>query len=176
MKKLFLLIFAFSCLSANFQQIPQLNETDTASIIKASYLYNFSKLVDWPAEYKTGNFVISVMGGSNLHKELVEQYNTKQIGSQQLEIRKLSKTLNISSCHVLYVGPECTDILPEISEALKDQPTLIVSDAKGALQRGSALNFVVDGTQLKFELNESNASKRDLFVGSTLKSLAIESK
>jgi len=176
MKKLFLLIIAFSCISANFQQIPELNETDTASVIKASFIYNFCKYVDWPAENKKGNFVISVMGGSNLHKELVEQYNTKQIGSQQLEIRKLSKTLNISSCHVLYVGAECTDILPEIAKALEDKPTLIVADSKGALQRGAALNFVVDGTQLKFELNESNASKRDLFVGSTLKSLATESK
>ncbi len=176
MKKLFLLVLAFSCLSANYQEIPQLNETDTASVIKASFIYNFCKYVDWPTEYKKGNFVISVMGGSNLHKELVEQYNTKQIGSQQLEIRKLSKTLNISSCHVLYVGPECTDILPEISRTLKDQPTLIVADSDGALQKGAALNFVVDGTQLKFELDESNASNRDLFVGSTLKSLATESK
>lgn len=176
MKKLFLLIIAFSCFSAKIQQIPQLNETDTASIIKASYLYNFSKLVDWPAEYKTGNFVISVMGGSNLHKELVEKYNTKQIGSQQLEIRKLSKTLNISTCHVLYVGPECTDILPDISKTLKGKPTLIIADSEGALQQGAVMNFVVEGTQLKFELNESNASKRDLFIGSTLKSLAIESK
>ena len=176
MKKLFLLVIAFSFISASYQEIPQLNETDTASIIKASYLYNFSKLVDWPAEYKTGNFVISVMGGNNLHKELVEQYNTKQIGSQQLEIRKLSKNLNISPCHVLYVGPDCTDILPEISKTLKDQPTLIVSDSDGALEKGAALNFVVDGTQLKFELDESSASRHDLFVGSTLKSLAIESK
>lgn len=174
MKKLFLFVIAFSCLSANFQQIPQLNETDTASIIKASYLYNFTKYIDWPAKYKTGNFVISIMGGSNLHKELVEKYNTKQIGSQQLEIRKLSKTLNISSCHVLYVGPECNDILPDIAKALKDQPTLIVADSKGALQRGAAVNFVVEGTQLRFELNEANATKRDLFVGSTLKSLAID--
>lgn len=176
MKKLFLLIIAFSSVCANYQQIPELNETDTASIIKASYLYNFSKLVDWPAEFKTGNFVISVMGGSNLHKELVEKYNTKQIGSQQIEIRKLSKTLNISSCHVLYVGPECTDILPDISKALKDQPTLIIGDSDGSLKKGAVMNFVVDNSRLMFELNEDNAAKRNLFVGSTLKSLAIDTK
>jgi hypothetical protein len=172
MKKLLFLIFAFTAISSNIQQLPKLNETDTAAIIKASYLYNFVKYIDWPAQYKEGNFVISVMGSSSLHQELVKKYNSKQVGSQQIEIRKLSKTLNISQCHLLYVGEDCQDILPQIAEALKDQPTLIVAHGNGALGRGAALNFVVENSRLMFELNEENATKRQLYVGNTLKSLA----
>ncbi len=173
MKKYLLLILAFAAISVNAQQIPQFEEKDTAALIKASYLYNFAKNIDWPAADKSGNFVISVMGSSALHQELVEKYNSKQIGSQQIEIRKLAKTANISPCHLLYVGRECTDILPEIAEALADRATLIVGDDVSSLDKGAALNFVVSGSKLDFELNVNNATERNLFIGSTLKSLAI---
>lgn len=174
MKKLLLFIFLFSTAGVYAQQVPKMDDKNTAAIVKACYLYNFAKLVDWPDDYKKGNFIISVMGSSDLHQELVKGYNSKQIGSQQIEIRKISKTLNISKCHVLFVGSDCCDILPEIVEALKDKPTLIVGDCPGALDMGAILNFVFYEGQWKYTLNTSNADEKNLFIGSTLKSLALK--
>lgn len=173
MKYICVLLFSVTLIAAKAQQVPAFEGKDTGAMIKASYLYNFSKYVDWPVEHKSGNFIISVMGGGNLHSELVKRYNDKQIGSQQIEIRKLSKTLNISKCHVLFIGNEYADILPEISETLKNRPTLIISDHEGALDMGAAVNFVVVEKHQKFELDEENATGRNLFVGSTIKSLAL---
>ena len=174
MKKILLLIFLFGSLLVHSQQIPEMDEKDTAAMIKASYLYNFAKLIDWPEAYKSGNFIISVMGSSNLHKELVKKYNSKQIGSQQIEIRKLSPTLNISKCHILYVGTECISMLPQIAEALKGKPILIVTDYDGSLENGSALNFEFVNGQWRYVLKLKNAVDRDLYIGSTLKSLALK--
>ena len=174
MKHIFLVIIVFVNLCTYGQQVPDMDEKDTAAMVKASYLYNFAKLIDWPDDYKTGNFIISVMGSSNLHKELVKTYNSKKIGSQQIEIRKLSQTLNINKCHVLYVGRESMDMLSDIAETLKDKPTFIVTDAPGALEKGSALNFEFVNTQWRFALKLDNATEKGLFIGSTLKSLAIK--
>lgn len=174
MKHIFLVIFVFINICAYGQQVPDMDEKDTAAMVKASYLYNFAKLIDWPDEYKTGNFIISVMGNSNLHKELVKGYNSKKIGSQQIEIRKLSQTLNISKCHVLYVGRESIDMLSDIAKALKDKPTFIITDEPGALENGSALNFEFVDSQWRFALKLKNATDKKLFIGSTLKSLAIK--
>lgn len=174
MKHLLLAIFVFVSICVHGQQVPEMDEKDTAAMVKASYLYNFAKLIDWPDEYKTGNFIISVMGSSNLHQELVKRYNSKKIGSQQIEIRKLSQTLNINKCHVLYVGKESTDILSEIAESLKDKPTFIVTDEEGALEKGSALNFEFVNGQWRYALKLKNATDKRLYIGSTLKSLAIK--
>ena len=142
-------------------------------MVKATYIYNFSKLIDWPETSKNGNFIISIMGGKNLYQEMVRKYNTKQIGSQQIEIRKLlPKTDNISRCHVLFVGSEYTHMLPQINATLKGKPVLIISDESGSLQAGSVINFIVEDHNLKYEVNLSNATTRNLFIGSTLKSLA----
>lgn len=166
-----MLLFSALCLKA--QQLPDFEGKDTGAMIKASYIYNFSKLVDWPAEYKQGNFIISVMGGGSLHQELVKRYNDKQIGSQQIEIRKLNKTLNISACHVLFIGREYVDMIEDVCVALRGMPTLVVTEQEGALLLGAVINFVVEDRNLKFEMSVDNANKQQLFVGSTIKSLAI---
>jgi hypothetical protein len=174
MRYLLILILSLTTAAIYGQQVPEFKGKDTAAMVKASYLYNFSKFIDWPTEYKSGNFVISVMGGGNLHQELVKKYNNKQIGSQQIEIRKLSKTLNISPCHVLFIGGEYTEMLPEITNALKGQPILIVAEQDGSLEKGAILNFVVIDHQYRFEVDLKNAENRELFIGSTIKSLALK--
>ena len=151
-------------------QLPEMNEKDTGAIIKASYLYNFAKYIDWPESEKQGNFVISIMGGDNLYQELVGNYNSKQIGLQQIEIRKLSKTLKISDCHIIYVGKEYQDLLPEIAEKFKGTPTLVVSDGAESLDSGSAVAFVWQDNNWLFDLKSGNVES--LYIGSTLKSLA----
>lgn len=174
MKHILFVIVVFASLCAYGQQVPDMDEKDTAAMVKASYLYNFAKGIDWPDEYKTGNFIISVMGSSNLHRELVKGYNSKKIGSQQIEVRKLSETLNINKCHVLYVGKESMDMLSDIAETLKDKATFIVTDEAGSLEKGSALNFEFVNNQWRFALKLKNATDKGLFIGSTLKSLAIK--
>jgi hypothetical protein len=162
MKKFTLFLSVFLSLLIQDPQLPEMNEKDTGALVKASYLYNFGKYIDWPEEEKTGNFIISVMGGDNLYQELVKNYNSKQIGLQQIEIRKLSKTLKISDCHIIYVGKENHDLLPQIAEKFQNTPTLIVS--------GSAIAFIWNESNWLFDLKTSNA--QSLYIGSTLKSLA----
>lgn len=151
-------------------QLPEMNEKDAGAIVKASYLYNFGKYIDWPESEKTGNFIISIMGGDNLYQELVKNYNSKQIGLQQIEIRKLSKTLQISDCHILYVGKDYQGLLPEIAEKFKDTPTLIVCNGELVLGEGAAISFIWEDGSWLFDLKSSNA--QSLYIGSTLKSLA----
>lgn len=151
-------------------QLPEMNEKDTGAVVKASYLYNFAKYIDWPEHEKEGNFIISVMGGDNVYQELVKNYNSKQIGLQQIEIRKISKTLKISDCHILYVGKESQDILPEIAQKFENTPTLIVADGDQTLNDGSAVAFVWEGNSWLFDLKTTNANS--LYIGLTLKSLA----
>ena len=110
------------------------------------------------------------MGGDNLYQELVKNYNSKQIGGHQIEIRKLSKTLKISDCHIIYIGEEYHDLLPEIAQKFKNTPTLVVSDGELTLSNGSAVAFVWNENNWLFDLKTPNA--KSLYIGATLKSLA----
>lgn len=164
-------VFAFA--PATDPEGPRFDEKDTAAMIKASYIYNFAKLVDWPDENKRGNFIIGVMGGSSMYQQLVTKYNGKTIGSQPIETRKISNTQNFTTCHVLFVDNEFSTAIDEVVKHTNGTSTLLVSHQNGALSKGVAINFVVVDDNLKFELSVPNAERNNLFVGSTLKSLAL---
>jgi YfiR/HmsC-like len=159
-------------ISSGFEK-SSFEEKDTTSMIKANYIYNFAKLIDWPTDSKKGNFIISVLGNSNVYTELVKKYSSKSVGSQPIEIKKIGTTGNISKCHVLYVDKEFNPQLSLVIKTVEKANTLIVTDKTGGLSQGAAVNFTVQDNNLKFELSVGNALKHKLFIGSTLKSLAL---
>jgi len=176
LKKTLTILVVFALFSFAFRgddDGPRFDEKDTSAMIKASYIYNFAKLIDWPVEQKRGNFVIGVMGGSSMYQQLVTKYNGKVIGSQPIEIRKISNANNFSVCHVLFIDHDHSGVLGEVIPQITNQNTLLITHCSGGLNRGAAINFVVVEDMLKFELSVSNAEQRGLFVGSTLKSLAL---
>jgi hypothetical protein len=172
MKKwVLILLLAMFGLGRAYAQ-PGLNTEDTHSRLKAIYVYNFATLVDWPKEYKQGNFVIGVFGESKLYTELVDKYSSKTIGSQHIAIKKFTHQSQITDCHILYVTGSNSEKIAELTKKFKDKSTLIVSEKEGLLKSGSIINFIVQGNKQTYELSKTNATKHKLIIGSTLTNLA----
>ncbi|MCB9168764.1 MAG: YfiR family protein [Flavobacteriales bacterium] len=148
-------------------------DKDTTAIIQASYIYNIAKLVEWkdPA-MRQGNFVIGVIGGTNLYQELIKKYANKTIGQQPIEVRKLPRTAQVEPCHVLFVGMSELGLMADIYKNLMNRNTLLVTEYPGALEDGAVVNFLKVDNTLRYELSINNARKHRLEVGSTLKQLA----
>ncbi len=146
---------------------------DTRSVVKAMYIYTFATLVEWPAEKRSGDFVIGVYGDKTaVFDELVDKYSGKSIGSQTIVINNYPTSKSIKDSHILYVTPEKTDGISDIASKWSSSSTLIVAEKNGALSRGAIVNFVVDGNQQKYEINKKNAKKHKLVIADKLSSLA----
>ena len=157
-----------------FQDPPKLKDSDTTSIIKAAYIYNFAKLIDWPSENKTGNFIIGVYGNSTVYQELIKKYSSKRIGTQDIEIKKLSESPQVGNVHVLFIAQSNINDLDAILDNIGVDPVLVITESPGTLKLGSVINFLISNNNLKFELNLKEASNRQLIVGSRLKDLAFK--
>lgn len=158
----------------SFQDSPQMKDVDTTAVVKAAYIYNFAKLIDWPSANKEGNFIIGVYGTTSVYKELINKYSTKRIGTQDIEIKKLSESPAVGSVHVLFVAQSNIKDLKAILSNLQYEPVLVITESDGAINTGSIINFLVIDNSLKFELNVSEAKNRQLIVGSRLKDLAYK--
>ncbi len=146
---------------------------DTPSKIKATFIYNFTKYIEWPASYKQGNFIIGIVGSTPLLKDLSNMAATKKAGSQPFEIQSFPNIAAISKCHLLFVASDNAANLKEISSKMKAYSTLIVAEKPGCAKLGAAINFVIQDNKQKFELNKANAEKYNLKIGSSLAGLAI---
>ncbi|HAA00035.1 MAG TPA: hypothetical protein DEP18_03415 [Flavobacteriales bacterium] len=145
---------------------------DTHKTVKALFVYQFATLVDWPKEFKKGDFIIGVYGESPLYDELTNKYSNRSVGSQAIKIRSFQSYNSITPCHILVVAPEVSDKVADLAKKFKSSSTLIVSEKEGKLKEGAVISFVIKDNKQSYELSKSNASKSKLIIGSKLENLA----
>ena len=69
------------------------------------YLYNFTKYIEWPGEYKKGDFVIDVLGHKSVYDRLNTMLSSKSRGSQNFIVNNPSTVDEINgNCNILFVG------------------------------------------------------------------------
>ena len=175
MKKILPILISLLCISADWVRMPVQDPNSSLSKVKASFIYNFTKYIDWPDKYKQGNFIIGVLGTSSFYNDLTTMLSTKTVGNQIFEIKSFTNAESVSGvCHILFVPAENSSMLPDILKKLKGKSTLIITEKPGLAKQGAAINFVVQDNRQKFELNKANVEKYNLKVSTTLSALAIQ--
>lgn len=149
------------------------NAQTSNSKVQSVFIYNFTKMVSWPAAYQSGDFIIGVIGTSPIIAELETMAQTKKVGNQNIVVQKFATSGDITKCHILFVPASQTAKLGDISAKLAGISALVVTESEGAAKNGATINFVIVDNKQRFELNESNANKRGLKVGADLAKLAI---
>ena len=139
------------------------------------FIYNFSRLIEWPANYRSGPFVIGVLGASEVTVELEAYTKGKKVGAQDISIIRYKTPQEITTCHILFVPFSKTKQVPEILGILNGKSTLIITEKAGALDEGSAINFVILQDKMKFELKPENAVKFGIKFSSKLQEMSMQS-
>ena len=149
---------------------------DTRSVAKALFIYNFATLIDWPEEYKKGNFVIGVLSGNtDVYNELNTKYKGKSIGSQEIVIQKYASRSDIADkTHIVFLGEDKSTEITSLTTQLKSKSTLIVTEKEGYLSKGAVIIFVLDGSKQAYEISKPNAKKYNLVIATKLTSLAYK--
>lgn len=167
---IFILLFIFS---SGFKLN---NNIDTNAKIKAVFIYNFTKYIEWPQTYKEGEFTIGIIGETPLYSELIKMTETKKVANQTLEVKKFSSPADVTKCHILYVSKDKSSSLGDIIKQLKNNSTLLVTEENGLMDKGAGINFIIKDNRQKFELNKSNVERYKLKVSSNLEALAFTVK
>lgn len=170
-KSIFILLTTF-VLSTGFKT----TRVDTNSRIKAVFILNFTKLIEWPKIDRSGNFVVGVVGETPLYSELFKMAKIKKVANQPLSIAKFNTIEDIGKCHILYVTKENCNAIKEVLKKVDNNSTLVITEKVGLADKGAGINFVVKDNRQKFELNITNVEKNKLKVSSNLESLAVSVK
>ncbi len=143
--------------------------------IQSVFLYNFTRLVAWPAEYQSGDFIIATYGNSGMNQEVQEMASTKRAGNQNITSINFSSVDEITKCHILYIPSNQSRRINEIVDALKAKNinALVVTDSRNAINNGSVINFTIVDNRQRFELSQDNARAMGLNPGGEITRLAI---
>jgi hypothetical protein len=140
--------------------------------LKAAFIYNFTKFIEWSPSNNGDEFAIGIMGYSPAMKYLQEIAASKSVNGKKIVIKQFYSPEEIKFCHVLFIPKQSThnlnDILARISKG-----TLTISEEDGYASLGTAINFVVVNNRLKFESNIRAIDGAGLKASSELLKLAI---
>jgi len=144
--------------------------------VKAAFLFNFTKFVEWPSAAFSDDgaaLQLCVFGDHPVGKSL-EAVAGEEVGGHRLVVRRAEDPGKLAGCHVLFIDPsESGDRTSQVLSSLRGEPVLTVGDNRGFLDRGGIINFVLEGTKVRFEINQDAAERAGLKISSKLLRLAV---
>lgn len=141
--------------------------------IKAAFLQNFPKFVDWPALPPGGPspLVIGIVGDDPFGAMFTSMIAGATKEGHPLHVAHLHWNDRLSDCHVLFISSSEITHLPQI---LANAPNaLTVGDFDSFARRGGIIELRTVGNRVRFDINSAAAHRAGLRVSSKLLGLAM---
>jgi hypothetical protein len=149
------------------QQLEATLEND----VKATFLFNFTKYVEWPASTFQSDdepFKVCVIGSAAFSSAVDRVIANEAVGTHPL-VRAAADTVEaVRSCHILFVGRVESASADRLLAGIRAVPVLTVGDAPDLLRRGATIAFVMEGNRVRFDVNVADARTRGLTISSKL--------
>jgi YfiR/HmsC-like len=143
--------------------------------VKAAYLFNFLKFVDWPDDAfadPLAPIVIGILGDDPFGSSLPQVVVGKTVQGRDLVIRAYHDGENLRGAQILFISSSEKKRLPVILSSLRGSSVLTVADMDGFLDCGGMIQFVPESNRVRFAINADATRRGRLQMSSKLMSLA----
>jgi hypothetical protein len=143
--------------------------------LKAAFLYNFAKFIEWPPgafSSPQAPFVIGVIGTSPFDEHLERTVQNKRLNGHPFEIKQFKAITEVQGCHMLFICSSERRRLGDILKTVNNASILTVSELERFLPAGGMVQFVMEDKKVRFDINPEAAHRADLRISSKLMSVA----
>lgn len=143
--------------------------------IKATFLANIPKFVEWPADsFATidAPLVIGVLGPRLFGDRLALWVKGRKINGRNLVVLQVDTVEAAQASHLLYVSNAANPRFWLMRNELQGSAILTVGESATFIAAGGSIRFVPVGDRLRFEINMSAAERARLKISSQLQKLA----
>ena len=142
--------------------------------VKAAFLYNFAKFVEWPDTAftsKSAPLNICILGKNPFNASL-DDIRDKTVSRRPLSIRMNPGIEKLDQCHILFISASEKNQLSYIIQRLNNASVLTVADMEGFTSAGGMINLVMQDNKVSFDINLKSARLAGLNISSRLLKLA----
>jgi uncharacterized protein DUF4154 len=140
--------------------------------VKAAFIYNFAKFVEWPGDASGNSFDICVAGSDPFGAALDGIIRGKALDGRPLSVRRLKRTEDALTCRLLFFGAMNHRNASLLLTQLRNQPVLTVGEGREFPAQGGIVGFYVLDQRVRFEINREAAARAHLKISSKLLSVA----
>jgi hypothetical protein len=142
--------------------------------VKAAFLYNFTKFVEWPtgALGAPGSIAICVLGQNPFGGVLEDTVSGKNVDGKTFVVRRVSDGKAAALCQILFVSSSERMRLGAILGELRTAHVLTVGESDGFIEEGGIVNLKLDSGKIQIQISINAAEQAGLHISSKLLSLA----
>jgi YfiR/HmsC-like len=143
--------------------------------LKAAFLFNFAKFVDWPPKAFAGPespFLVCVLGTDPFGITLDNALREKVIAEHPASVARVKRVADISGCQILFVAASESHLLPEVLAKLRGQCVLVIGETNDFASSGGVIQFTLEDNRVRFFINPDAADRAGLKISSKLLALA----
>jgi hypothetical protein len=141
----------------------------TEQQLKAAYLVNFLKYVEWPDSAPKAT--ICLFGRDALGAALAN-YEGRTIAGHELVLRRVGSPDQLDGCQILYVPDTEEARFAAVLRWVEGRPILTVSDAEFFARQGGGVALVREESRLRFDINLDTLNRAQLKPASQMLRLA----
>jgi hypothetical protein len=155
------------------------NEDFNEYVVKAGFLYSFTKFIDWPEEKSkiksNGKFNLCLFGENPFGNILKNLAKKRKFKGADLIVHENPPSDGLKKCHILFIPKPYGSFLRSLLEVIDKAPVLIVTEEDGLTNEGSGINFVIKGrkSKIRFQINRKAVEQGGLWISSELLKLGI---
>src|ERR1700676_545138 len=160
-----------------FAQSPDASDS-SEYLIKAGFIFNFAKFVEWPSNafaQPDSPIVIGILGTDPFGTIIDKIVQDKKIGARGFVVKRLKWGTDLKELReskILFIGASERAHMDELVQMLRGLPILTVGETPGFAERGGVIRFVLEHNRVRFEVNVLAARQADLTISSRLLTLA----
>ena len=143
--------------------------------VKAAFLVNFPKYVEWPAEAFAGSndpVVIAVLGETKVADEVQKVITGRTVNGRSLVLKRVPPGGQPRVCHILFIPAAEHEHSAEILAGLKDGGVLTVGESGDFLGSGGIINLARRDQKIGLEVNLTAADNARIKISSKLLNVA----
>jgi YfiR/HmsC-like len=143
--------------------------------VKAAFLFNFTKFVEWPdSSFNSPQvpIVIGIIGEDPFGDSLTRIVAGQKVQGRAIVITKYRRGDDLRRCHILFISASERQHSALILAGLQGAGVLTVSDIDGFAEAGGVMQFVMQENRVRFVVNLGAATQGKLRVSAKLLALA----
>ncbi len=143
--------------------------------LKAAFLFNFAKFIDWPAaSFATPQspFTVCILGTDPFGRVMDDAWQGKIVGDRSVVVERSKDVADTRHCQMVFVSPSEKHRLQQILSSLRGTNALVVGETEGFAAAGGVIQFALEDDRVRFMINTDAADRAGLKVSSKLLSLA----
>jgi hypothetical protein len=147
--------------------------------VKAVFLFNFAKYVDWPPSALPNAatpITIGMMGTGPFGDDLQHDVEGKTVNGHPFVIKHLASDAELGGCQILFISHSEESRTGGILDKASAWPILTVGEDETFARHGGMINFVLKNGNVRLAINLAAARKAGLTLSSRLLAVADEVK